>query len=411
MNLVKPGPCNYSLNRTKLGGCKGRGEIQKLKKKPHRFGWGWFSPSGLNMLEDLRGEFNSTYVCPNPMQTNWRIYKTAVPDKARLLCMTNHGFSSSCHHHPPSPNTLNASLTPFIPGLQVGPNVEDLESISELNFQSRSYAPAIWYNVPVGTGVSWLEKIEAKKGPERPQVRKATMRDEISARSLVRFWLGAKFVKTQRLAREPHVAIAFRIIQSASHHPHLPHIKFYLGPPFRRSLTNHGFCLWDEFFAREIQASPRPMHFSHDTATDAGIIVSACEASVFCMISSGSKARITYSLYDTLNRDNAFSAAFVSGTAYQGPSAPPTTTSQNRTGVLPRDLDGGSLDVRANGGGGTEGEEECSARDVPLWRINTHSVLWPGCEIMFHNDIVGQETGDVKIGIHIKVLSALTHVG
>ncbi|KAF8153589.1 hypothetical protein K438DRAFT_1778174 [Mycena galopus ATCC 62051] len=66
---------------------------------------------------------------------------------ARLLCVTNYGFSSSYHHHPPSLDTLNASLTPFIPGLQVGPNVEDLDSISELDFQSRSYAPVTGYNV------------------------------------------------------------------------------------------------------------------------------------------------------------------------------------------------------------------------------------------------------------------------
>ncbi|KAF8188854.1 hypothetical protein K438DRAFT_1764107 [Mycena galopus ATCC 62051] len=46
--------------------------------------------------------------------------------------MTNYGFSSSYHYHPPSPNALNAFLMPFILGLQVGPNVEELDSMSEL---------------------------------------------------------------------------------------------------------------------------------------------------------------------------------------------------------------------------------------------------------------------------------------
>ncbi|KAJ6459521.1 phosphatidylserine decarboxylase [Mycena sanguinolenta] len=31
---------------------------------------GWFSEPGLKVLEDIRGEFNSTYVCPKPEQTN-----------------------------------------------------------------------------------------------------------------------------------------------------------------------------------------------------------------------------------------------------------------------------------------------------------------------------------------------------
>ncbi|KAF8183073.1 hypothetical protein K438DRAFT_1767129 [Mycena galopus ATCC 62051] len=122
--------------------------------------------------------------------TCWRIYKMAESasfdrarlGSARLLCVpcdatTIYGLSSD--HHAPSPDTLNASLIPFIPSLQVRPNVEDLHSsisnldhVHQAEIRASPDAPAIWYNIPVGTEwfvldlgsntVGWLEKIEVR---------------------------------------------------------------------------------------------------------------------------------------------------------------------------------------------------------------------------------------------------------
>ncbi|KAJ7704980.1 phosphatidylserine decarboxylase [Mycena rosella] len=87
--------------------------------------------------------------------------------------------------------------------------------------------------------------------------------------------------------------------------------------------VDRGFASWDDFFTREIREDARPIPSSRDPAIDAGIIVSACESTVLRIDRNvqlhdqfwlkGQK----YSLYDMLNRDEAFTSAFIGGTVYQ----------------------------------------------------------------------------------------------
>ncbi|KAJ6459522.1 phosphatidylserine decarboxylase-domain-containing protein [Mycena sanguinolenta] len=87
--------------------------------------------------------------------------------------------------------------------------------------------------------------------------------------------------------------------------------------------TNRGFMSWDHFFTREIQPSARPMYSSRNPTIDAGIIVSACESTVFRIEHNlqlhdqfwlkGQR----YSLYDMLDHDDTFAEAFIGGTVYQ----------------------------------------------------------------------------------------------
>ncbi|KAF8173583.1 phosphatidylserine decarboxylase [Mycena galopus ATCC 62051] len=237
--------------------------------------------------------------------------------------------------------------------------------------------------------------------------------------------------------------------------------------------TNRGFRSWDEFFTREIQADARPMHFSHNAAIDAGIIVSPCEASVLYVQRNlqihaqfwlkGQK----YSLYDMLDRDNAFSTAFVGGTAYQAALSPadyhrwrspvagtiakavvvpgtycavlPDDGADSPYGAMPRSqrwithsatralvyidnpkiglvcfLAVGMVEVSTCELTVEAGQKVERGAQLGMFHYggSTHVLLFgPGANITFRDDIVDRETGDVKIDSHIKVLSALAQAG